>query len=474
MDERDGSVSSDSSGPQADASVGTRDATAPELDASGVGDDAGLEDGDARVGTDADAGVYADAGTKASIGWRDDVFAGTGVHSETGYLDGNAFRALAVDDEDRIYVAGSLQVDASDWGDMIVQRLHADGSLDTSFNLTGTVVFDFTPFELFVGIDLVPPDRLRLGGARTTLEDPLVLGLLDTGSLDTAFGQQGIGLKPLVGENYPRAMATDPVDGSYYIIGDDYGDTLYVAKFTAEGLPDTTFGGDGHIQLPPATYGNAMDGAVDPLHRLVVVGNIRAAGLNDDSAAAIWQIQSDGSLDTSFGTGGVLILDDVVATAVGEGANGVVIGSDGSRYVTGFVEDAGGASDLVVWKIDDQGRHVAAFGTQGTVRGTSTLGLHEASRGRRLVFDVDQHLVVAGGVYRELDWDVLLIRLDASSGQLDSTFGVEGLVVAADLLGYPGDDVAIDLAISKGGSVLVCGSAPGYDGYLDAVLFRVN
>ena len=45
-------------------------------------------------------------------------------------------------------------------------------------------------------------------------------------------------------------MATDPVDGSYYIIGDDYGDTLYVAKFTAEGLPDTTFGGDGHIQLP--------------------------------------------------------------------------------------------------------------------------------------------------------------------------------------------------------------------------------
>ncbi|MBK8015014.1 MAG: hypothetical protein IPK13_27155 [Deltaproteobacteria bacterium] len=472
-DEDAGALSDGDHETSADATTPLHDADVTSEDGGVIVPDGGvtIQDGGVIV---PDGGVIVqDAGTSSTAaGMFDTTFAGTGVHSETGYLDGNAFRVVLVDDRDRIYVAGQLQVDASDWGDMIVQRLHLDGTLDSTFNFTGTIVFNFTPFELFVGIALVPPDLIRLGGARTVVEDPLVLSLHEDGTIDTAFGDKGIGIKAIAGENYPRAMAVDPVDGSYYILGDDYGDTLYIVKFTSLGAVDSTFGNNGHIQLPPSTYGNALDGAVDENHRLVVVGNIRSAGRNDDSAAVVWQLLPDGTLDPDFAQGGLVILDDVGGTDVDESANGIRIGKDGSRYVTGSVTEDG-RSDLIVWKFDANGDLVSAFGTAGAVRASIALGTSAATSGNRIAFDRDDRLIIAGGIHNTADWDIMIMRMDAL-GRIDRTFGDAGTLVVSDVLGAAGNDRVYGVAVSKGGPIFVCGSATGSDGALDAMLIRIN
>ncbi|MBW2733635.1 MAG: hypothetical protein JRH20_14700 [Deltaproteobacteria bacterium] len=410
--------------------------------------------------------------SKRARGIYDTSFATGGVHSESGYLNGNYFNAVLVAPLGQVYVAGALQVNSSDWGDIILQRLHPNGSLDVGFNFTGTRIVNFTPFELAVGLHITGQGKLRLGGARTVQEDPLVMGFNDDGTTDTDFGSAGIVLKGIAGENYPRAMAVDPVDGAFYIVGDDYGDTPYAVKFTAAGAVDSSFSGDGHLVLPGLTYGEAIDVQVDANRRVVIVGEIKPAGATDDKAAILWRLNPNGSLDTSFGNGGVLILDDVFDTGVDESAKGLVLDQADMLYVTGSAS-GGGVSDLVVWKLDETGGPVSSFGTGGVYRATDLASAGGSGGGSALKLDASGDLVIVGSGSNGSNMDIVLLRL-RRDGILDSSFGDGGKVIVSDVFGEPADDYARALDFGLGGSIYVAGMAMAPDGYRDAILIKVD
>ena len=154
----------------------------------------------------------------------------------------------------------------------------------------------------------------------------------------------------------------------------------------------------------------------------------------------------------------MLILDDVVATAVGEGANGVVIGSDAVADATGFVEDAGAR---VIRCVEDRRSGPTCRRVWGRNGPRDVYAwAHEASRGRASCV---RRRPAPGCCWRRLPRALIgtFYRYGLMPHRVNLTARLGGGAgCRADLLGYPGDDVAIDLAISKGGSVLVCGSAP--------------
>ncbi len=102
---------------------------------------------------------------------------------------------VVVDSADRILIAG-YSTSASGDRDMVVIRLTPDGSLDTSFNGSGTFFFDGAGFpDTATSIDLTPGGRILVGGAFQNPQDqrnPVVLALNEDGSFDAGFGTGGV------------------------------------------------------------------------------------------------------------------------------------------------------------------------------------------------------------------------------------------------------------------------------------------
>lgn len=153
------------------------------------------------------------------------VFAGDGVIL---YLNGDAHaRALAIDDDGKILVAGYAMISHWWWGtddDFIVARYLPNGQLDTSFGNQG-ILWDYLPGR---GQDkayaiAIHSDKIFVAGTKGNLNAPSEFTLLRytaDGQRDPAFGNNGLVITTFVADKYSRAqaMALQP-DGRVVLAG---------------------------------------------------------------------------------------------------------------------------------------------------------------------------------------------------------------------------------------------------------------
>ncbi|HMQ77900.1 MAG TPA: hypothetical protein PKE21_17460 [Flavobacteriales bacterium] len=239
-----------------------------------------------------------------------------------------------------------------------VYRFHGDGSVDTSFNHTG-----YHRLQLGTGAADLNKVFVNADGTITcaAASFPGQLGamrFLENGALDTTFNHTGVTSVQL--PNFSQSSEGTGVmlpDGSVVSIvvgfsGIDY--MLMLAKFDAQGAPDTTFGNNGLVvgTVPVRSFGR-MGAAVEPGGAIVVSCSRTTA-----SITVVARFLSDGSVDPSFGTSGYSEID---ASAGGDGlGNGLLLLPDGSSLQFGRVSSIGG---LV--KRDANGQPVATFGSGG-------------------------------------------------------------------------------------------------------------
>jgi uncharacterized delta-60 repeat protein len=145
------------------------------------------------------------------------------------------------------------------------------------------------------------------------------------GTLDTAFGTNGVQqAQSLQDAEFAGAFssALPLAGGKTLVVGTtqrsgDGGDFL-IKRFNADGTLDTTFGTNGRVAInigqnvtssvpgfaPVGSADNAYRAAVQPSGQIVVVGST-----NDGNGKqfAMVRLNADGSLDTTFGTGGKVI-----------------------------------------------------------------------------------------------------------------------------------------------------------------------
>jgi uncharacterized delta-60 repeat protein len=229
-------------------------------------------------------------------------------------------------------------------------RLLSDGRFDHSFAGTGK-----RTVELSDGAEQINDLLVLAGGAVLTAGE--AEGAVDPrfalarfgadGSLDRTFGtSHGVTRTDVSpGADIANAM-TLRADGTIVLVGRAGNGGAYdwgLARYTAGGLPDPGFGGDGSVVLHFTAAIEEAIGVVRSGARILVVGRIRGS-TSDDLAVA--RVRRTGSLDSTFGGGDGLVLVDADGGA--DTAVDVALRSDGKIVVAGTATRGGTARFLAV------------------------------------------------------------------------------------------------------------------------------
>ncbi|MCX7619129.1 delta-60 repeat domain-containing protein, partial [Tepidiforma sp.] len=285
------------------------------------------------------------------------------------------------------------------------------------------------------------------------------------GELDPTFGTGGK-VTTAVGSSSDEAFALvlQP-DGKLVAAGwsvDAAGnDDFALVRYNPNGSLDPTFGSGGKVITD---LGSSIDGAsalvLQPDGRLVAAGDSsNAAGKSD---FALVRINPNGSLDTSFGSGGK------VTTAVGSGSGiaALVLQPDGKLVAAGL--SSNGDYDFALVRYNPNGTLDPTFGSGGKVITDLGSGSDEA---HDLVLQPDGKLVAAGSSMPTLgDFDFALVRYNPN-GTLDPTFGSGGKVTTDLGSSY---DQAYALVLQPDGKLVAAGYSRNAAGNFDFSLVRYN
>jgi uncharacterized delta-60 repeat protein len=216
--------------------------------------------------------------------------------------------AVAVQSDGKVVTAGYTQETGPEH--VAVIRYNADGSLDGNFGSGGKLDINASvgpTVDSSAQALLIQPDGKLLvaGNAEgASNSDFLVLRLNTDGSLDQTFGDHGIARNSIGGFDVANAMVLQP-DGRIVLAGQSDSD-FALARYTANGALDSTFGTGGVVKTP---IGPGFDVAYGltlmPWGRLVAVGSARISTSAQGTVVAAVAYNTDGSLDTYFGEGGI-------------------------------------------------------------------------------------------------------------------------------------------------------------------------
>jgi uncharacterized delta-60 repeat protein len=301
---------------------------------------------------------------------------------------------------------------------------------------------------------------LLLGGFLVSLLGASLAVPAGIGELDSSFGEDGrvaTALNQFGDQAY--ALIVQP-DGRILVAGSSSNGAnldFALVRYTQDGVLDPSFNLDGTV--------TTMVGREDDEIAAIAVQNdgyIVAAGYSVTESGrdfALVRYTPDGLPDHSFGLGGIVVTeygnqDDELTS--------LAVDSEGRLVVAGYTTGTAGRA-VIVARYLPGGDLDLTFGDQGL----SLIGVGEDTLARGLAVDDQGRILVAGSYLYQDRTELMVLRLTAE-GELDNSFGEEGLA-AALATEVPSDGFGIGLLES--GAILVAG-AVGAPGELDTALFK--
>ncbi len=288
------------------------------------------------------------------------------------------------------------------------------------------------------------------------------------GALDASFGVQGIALTSFGPDtDIASAMAIQP-DGRYVVAGSHTTWTpsptllstthfVTLVRFNADGTLDSTFGSTGRVILDlndlfskqfgeSTTFRGVDDIAISPVDGRIFI----ASGIGGDGSSgwvgihAIACFTPNGTLDTSFGTGGMVKIDIAPWTISnsGQGWNRRLAFTPGGRLIFACTLVTSANCDFVVYCLNGDGTLDLSFGTGGRRLVDITGGSEDNLNW--LIADPQGRILVGGSCQNR---DTAIARL-TSNGALDTTFGGGGRVVTSETVGS-----IVNAALAPNGSI---------------------
>ncbi|MGZ3184668.1 MAG: hypothetical protein ACXU8N_19715 [Telluria sp.] len=306
-------------------------------------------------------------------------------------------------------------------------QLNADGSVDTAFGTNGHADVSFSVRDdLAFGLQAQADGSLLLYGmvdsGASTGNDAGIARVTAAGVLDTTFGSNGVLALALSSGPDRLSASVAGADGTTYLVGRTLGASntdVLVLRLAANGTLDATFGAGGKVVLPVGSYGDASNAvAVQADGKLLVAANAGQASGVAPNDWALLRLNTDGSLDSSFGTGGKVLLP---LTPNGDNLQRVVLESDGKILLLGQ-SDAGvpqpfGAK-LTVMRLNTDGSVDHSFGG-----GKVVVPLHGVVDQATALVEANGKLLLVGGTGNDTDFDMSMFvaRLNMD-GSLDTGF----------------------------------------------------
>src|SRR5262245_16971161 len=254
--------------------------------------------------------------------------------------------------------------------------------------------------------------------------------LAAAGDLDPTFGEDGRVLTEIDHvENsilYHVARQTDgKLVAAGYAEAEGQGAVVGVARYHPNGTLDSSFGTGGVVLTPFGTYYPLVEGVlVQPDGRIVVAARINPISGGD---IGLLRYDADGGLDPSFGNGGIVV------TSLGgpaEDTAAIALQPDGKIVVAADTSaDFGGppSGDGLVLRYQPDGTLDTGFG----LGGVATIDFGGRDEATTLVLEPGGGIVVAGFTWTapgnlSLGSSLAVARLD-TDGVLDGGFGTGGM-----------------------------------------------
>jgi uncharacterized delta-60 repeat protein len=287
----------------------------------------------------------------------------------------------------------------------------------------------------------------------------------DPGQADVSFGVDG-SLRTNLGGTYDWAYATAiQPDGKILAAGVSEGKGTYdfaLARYTTTKDLDPTFGEKGVVLTD---FGGSYDWAY--ALTLLPKGKILVAGVSDTSGSkdfALARYNPDGTLDTSFGTGGRVIETSRSLTA--DIIRGMTVQRDGKIIVAGVsyedVATVGPNGDFMVARYTPDGKNDLTFGIGGIM--ATDFADSSYDEPYAVVLQPDGKIVLGGytnagnGPGVLFGADQLALARYGTNGLLDPGFGQGGKVIFD---GGSLDERILSLALAPDGSLLAGGYVNG-------------
>jgi uncharacterized delta-60 repeat protein len=407
-----------------------------------------------------------------------------------GYAN-NSAAVVALDASGRVVLAGTLY---SSQG-MAVTRLNTDGSLDASWGNGGrvTTAIPGPSNDSATNMTVTQPDG-KIVVVGTSYAQNNIAGVPGfrlavtrynpDGSLDSTFGQGGVAL---FAANYgvfflsPSAVTLDG-SGRIVIAGTSPSSTMAVVRLNADGSLDTSLAGSGEAFVPRFSTGpnfyeeDSVSGvAIDTSGHIVLAGS--ASGYGGGARFAVARLNADGSLDSSFGSGGQTTVGYSTSSYEYDFAAGVVLDTSGHIVVAGTSLDYANYSagqHVAVTRLNANGSLDGSFGSGGktTISFNGGFGFDNVAG---VGLDPSGRIVVAGNTLSIFGTTFAVARLNAADGSLDQSFGTGGVSTVGGFNNPYFGGSASRMAIDAAGRIAVVGSVGVYGGSDFAVaLFEAN
>jgi uncharacterized delta-60 repeat protein len=259
--------------------------------------------------TQVGSGPLAAAITRYNSDGTQDTTFGTSGKTTTTLGVGAVARAVAIQVDGKILVAGSVFTEAAGVAsaDFLLARYTATGTLDVTFGTGGIVTTDFAGLDdiasavtiqadgkiVLAGLTLSPPNSLDFALARYN----------SNGTLDSGFGNAGKVITVADGGQQAFAIVMQP-DSKIVVAGDTAtagNSDFAVRRYNSNGALDASFGSSGTVITDFGSDEAARAVAIQTDGKIIVAG-ARGEGNNTDFALA--RYMANGTLDTSFGVGG--------------------------------------------------------------------------------------------------------------------------------------------------------------------------
>lgn len=399
-------------------------------------------------------------GADSTIGsGRDPTFGRDGIVT-ISTVDSTGAEGIALQPDGKIIAIG-FSSDRNYRTKFVTARFNHDGTLDQSFGEGGVVLTAIGANGHASTIAIQSDGQIVVAGYSVTNATTGGITLVryhTDGTLDRTFGRKGIAVPP-IGSRFGAASAIAIQSDGKIVIGGgmniDGFDDFAIARYNPDGTPDSTFGNGGLVTTAIDKGGDSVSAvAIQPDGKIIAVG--RGKG-DEKNHFALARYHSDGTLDPTFGTQGV------VKRPIGKGdsfAHALVIQPGGKIVVIGdsSTDPAERYQYTPVFSLarfNQNGSIDQSFGTDGEV--TTSIG-NGTSLASSAAVQSDGKIVVAGSAVKAVidhgRVHKIIVARYTSDGVLDKTFGAGGSATTEVGLGT---DTANAIAIQSDGKILTAG-----------------
>jgi uncharacterized delta-60 repeat protein len=353
----------------------------------------------------------------------------------------------------------------------------APADLDTGFSGDGRLTDQFGSTLVFANDVLVQSSgRIVAGGVSG--EDWALAGYDSAGNADPTFGTTAGGhtltdWEPLASASSSLDALARDATGRIVAVGSARTGSIgsraefAVARYSADGIPDSTFDSDGMVRTPFAGGdARAVAVAVQPDGKIVVAGTwVQSGAPPASSAVAVARYNADGSLDTDadgdsveFGTDGIKTIQ--IGGNAFSGASGVVLQSDGKIVLGGHVVSNADSRErfALIRLLGADGATDTGFGTGGVT--TTTFDTTGNAFATDLTADASGRLLLAGRADSSSGGRRFALARYTAAGVLDGDFTGGGVTTAFGTT----DAEASAVEVESSGKIVVVGHASGGSG----------